>query len=170
MCLTIAVWRNDFGSFVTTRQSAAADVRQPMFSFFKREKFEPEFPIIDLKSTPDEVFSKLSAVSSVERTEDSDEKDIDYAFVVENDVTRIHVGFVNDRVSYVNYLTEQFNGSEKKKAEKLNWFLAYYGSKEEYGEPNNTGYMIFFHNTKRDLSIVYGLHMGPIRVNNHANV
>lgn len=115
-----------------------------MFSFFKKEKFEPEFPVIDLDSTPDEVFSKLSAFSSVDRTEDSDEKDIDYSFVVEKGVTRIHVGFANDRISYVNYLTEQFNGSEKKKAEKLNWFLEYYGSKEEYGEPNNTGYMIFF--------------------------
>jgi len=140
-----------------------------MFSFFKKEKFEPEFPVIDLDSTPDEVFSKLSAFSSVDRTEDSDEKDIDYSFVVEKGVTRIHVGFANDRISYVNYLTEQFNGSERKKAEKLNWFLEYYGSKEEYDEPNNTGYMIFFHNTKRNLSIVYGLHMGPIRVNNHAN-
>lgn len=140
-----------------------------MFSFFKKEKFSPKFPVIDLDSNPDEVFSKLSAFSSVDKIKDSDEKDIDYCFVAENGETRIHVGFSNDRVSYVNYLTEQFSGSENTKAEKLNWFLEYYGSKEEYGEPNDTGYMIFFHNAKRNLSIVYGLHMGPIRVNNHKN-
>ncbi|WP_111980239.1 hypothetical protein [Algibacillus agarilyticus] len=140
-----------------------------MFKLFKKVKFEPEFPIIELDLTPDEVFRTLSTLSSVERIEDSDENKIEYAFVVENDVTRIHVGFANDKISYVNYLTEQFNGSDKKKAEKLNWFLEYYGNREEYGEPNNTGYMIFFHNSKRNLSIVYGIHMGPIRVNNHGN-
>ncbi|MBB1294322.1 MULTISPECIES: hypothetical protein [unclassified Pseudoalteromonas] len=140
-----------------------------MFNIFKKVKFEPEFPIIELDLTPDKVFRKLSTFSSVERIEDSSKKDIDFEFVVENDVTRIHVGFANDRVSYINYLTDQFNSSENEKAEKLNWFLEYYGSKEEYGEPNNTAYMIFFHNTKSKLSIVYGLHMGAIRVNNLAD-
>lgn len=140
-----------------------------MFSFFKKKRFEPTFPIIELNALPDDVLKILSSFSSVEKIEDSDEKDVDFSYVSENEETCIHVGFTGDNISYVNYLTEQFNRSEKQKAEKLNWFINHYGSPEEFEEPNNTGYMIFFHNPKRSLSIVFGLHMGPVRINNHAN-
>lgn len=140
-----------------------------MLNFFKRVKFEPQFPIIELNSSPDEVFSSLSDFSMTERNDAPDEKNIDFAFVAKNNETRINVGFSNEKISYVSYLTKQFNNSSKRKAEKLDWFLNYYGNKAEYDEPNATGYMIFFHNRKRNLSIVFGLHMGPIRVNNHEN-
>jgi hypothetical protein len=140
-----------------------------MFSLFPKKKFEPKFPIIELDASPEEVKDALSKFSTVEKVEDSLEKGILYEYVADNQETRINVGFSADGISYVNYLSDQFNNNDKQRARKLDWFINHYGSAREFEDPNDTGFMIFFHNPKRKLSIVFGLHMGPIRVNNHAN-
>ncbi|WP_020407213.1 hypothetical protein [Hahella ganghwensis] len=140
-----------------------------MFSFFKEKSFKPKFPVIELDASPEDVLKALSAFSSVEKIEASDEKKVDFTYVSENKETRIHVGFTGEKISYVNYLTDQFNRNEKQKAEKLDWFINHYGRPEEFEEPYYTGYMIFFRNYKRNFSIVFGLHMAPIRINNHAD-
>lgn len=140
-----------------------------MLSLFKKKKFEPNFPIIELDASPEEVKDILSKFSSVERVEKSQGEGVDFEYVAENHETRINVGFSADKISFVNYLSDQFNNNDKKKAQKLDWFINYYGTVEEFEEPNDTGFMIFFHNPKRKLTIVFGLHMGPIRINSHVN-
>ncbi|MCH1929920.1 hypothetical protein L9G16_06980 [Shewanella sp. A25] len=137
-----------------------------MFSSFKQKIFKPLFPIIELESSPDEVFSLLSGFSPVEKIEGPDEKGVDYAYIARDSETQISVGFVDEQISYVNYLTNQFNRSHKEKALKLDWFLNHYGKREEYEEPSSTPYMVFVQNPKRKITIVLGLHMGPIRINN----
>ncbi len=139
-----------------------------MFSFFKKKVFQPNFPIIDLSASPEEVFEVLAAFGEVKAV-DSNERDIDLEYACEANGTRISVGFKAKIVSYVNYLTDHFNSSAKQRAEKLNWFLTYYGGLKDFEEPVDTGYMIFFHNPNRNLSVVFGLHKGPIRINNHAD-
>ncbi|MBQ4880576.1 hypothetical protein J8M21_25590 [Pseudoalteromonas luteoviolacea] len=140
-----------------------------MFSLFKKKKFEPNFPIIELDASAAEVKDILSKFSSVVRVEQSQGGGVDFEYVAENHETRINVGFSADKILFVNYLSEQFNNNDKKKAQKLDWFINYYGTAEEFEEPNDTGFMIFFHNPKRKLTIVFGLHMGPIRINSHVN-
>lgn len=139
-----------------------------MFSLLAK-RFEPNFPIIELEESPTEVESKLASFSTVEKLDRPEEEGIDFCFVCEDEDTRINVGFSSSTISYVNYLTNQFNRTSKQKAEKLNWFINHYGSPEEFEEPNNTGYMVFYRNPSRKLTIVLGLHKGPVRINNHVS-
>jgi hypothetical protein len=141
-----------------------------MLNLFKRKEFQPKFPIIELIDTPENVNAKLSAFSNVEKAEDSTEKDIDYTYCTQKSGTRIYVGFIDSKISYINYLTDQFSKTEKQQEEKIDWFLNHYGDDAEYAEPMITEHMIFFRNPTRKLSVVYGLQLGPIRINNLAVV
>lgn len=138
-----------------------------MFSFLKPKKFYPNFPIIDLEANPKQVFETLAKFSNVERDEESDDENADFSYVAETDETRIHVCFYNDKITYVNYLTMQFNDTDKQKGQKLRWFLDYYGGVDEFDAPRDTGYMVFCKNPKKKITVVLGLHMGPIRINRH---
>lgn len=67
-----------------------------MFSLFKRRKFEPDFPIIDLAATSNEVLEALSAYSTVEQEENSRERSVDYSYVSIKGKVRISVGISGD--------------------------------------------------------------------------
>lgn len=133
--------------------------------FFKPKRFEPDFPIIPLFATEEEAFRLLSAYSKV--TEESPGNDSAIArklLVAKTHETRISVGIWDGRVRYANYLTERFNQTDDLKGRKLGWFVDHYGGPQEFDEPNDTGYMIFWRNPGRKIRIVFGLHMGPVRV------
>jgi len=81
-----------------------------------------------------------------------------------NDETRISVGIWDGRVRFTNYRTERFNHNDDLKGRKLSWFVDYYGGSGEFEEPMDTGYMLFLRNPTKKITIVFGLHMGPVRV------
>lgn len=135
------------------------------FSFFKPKSFEPDFPIIPLYTTEEEAQTLLSQYSTVsEEDPESDRTIAQKLLVATNAETRISVGIWNGRVRFVNYRTELFNKNDKLKERKLGWFIDYYGGSDEFEEPMNTGYMIFLRNPTKKITIVFGLHMGPVRV------
>ena len=135
-----------------------------MFSFFKSKKFKPDFPIFELDESRDNVFEKLSDFAEVVTTPNPS-KDADVEYTAETEITCISIGFNGDSICYLNYLTSQHNSNDKQKAIKLHWFLNHYGKIEEYNEPSDTGYLVIFSNPIRDISVVLGLHMGPVRIN-----
>lgn len=133
--------------------------------FFKPKRFEPDFPIIPLFATEDEAFRLLSQHAAVTQEEPGNDKAIAQKLLVaKTDETRISVGIWDGRVRYANYLTERFNQNDDLKGKKLGWFVDHYGGPQEFDQPNDTGFMIFWRNPKKKLKIVFGLHMGPVRV------
>lgn len=135
------------------------------FPFFKPKRFEPDFPIIPLYAREDEARELLSQHAAVsEEDPESDRTIAQKVLVARTDETRIWVGIWNGRVRFTNYLTERFNRTDRQKAEKLIWFVNHYGSADEFEEPNNTGYMIFWRNPAKKIMLILGLHMGPVRV------
>ena len=135
------------------------------FPFFKSKNFEPNFPIIPLYATEDEARKLLSQHSPVsEEGPESDRTIAQKLLVAANSNTRISVGIWDGRVRFTNYLTEQFNQNDELKSKKLRWFVDYYGGTDEFDEPFDTGYMIFLRNPKKQITIVFGLHMGPVRI------
>ncbi|WP_038161015.1 hypothetical protein [Verrucomicrobium sp. BvORR106] len=132
----------------------------------KPRPFKPNVPIIPLYATEDEARRLLEQWSPVSVEEPEDEsRTSQRVLVASNSETRIDVGIWNGRVRFTNYLTDQFNRTDRQRSRKLNWFLDQLGGKEEFEEPNDTGYMLFIRNPKRKLMVVYGLHLGPIRIN-----
>lgn len=133
--------------------------------FFNTEKFEPDFPIIPLFATEEEANNLLQQHGEVIAEDPENDSAISQKLLVaETEETRIAVGIWDGRVRFTNYLTEQFNANDDLKAQKLGWFVEYYGGAEEFDEPNDTGYMVFLKNPKKNLMIVFGLHMGPVRI------
>lgn len=133
--------------------------------FFKSKKFEPDFPIIPLYCKEDEARALLSRHAVVvEEEPESDRTIAQKLLVAENQETRISVGIWDGRVRFTNYRTETFNQTDDLKALKLGWFVDYYGGLSEFGEPRDTGYMIFWPNPTKKIMIVFGLHMGPVRI------
>jgi hypothetical protein len=132
---------------------------------FKPQPFQPSFPIIPLYATENEARQLLEQLGPVSVEEpEGDQRISQRVLVATNPETRIDVGIWNGLVRFTNYLTDQFNRTERQRSRKLNWFLDQLGGKEEFEEPNNTGYMLFIRNPKRKLMVVYGLHMGPVRI------
>lgn len=132
---------------------------------FKPRPFQPRFPIIPLYATEDEARELLEQLGPVSVEDAEDESKISqHLLVATNSDTRIDVGIWNGRVRFTNYLTGQFNRTDRQRSRKLNWFLDQLGGNEEFEEPNDTGYMLFIRNPKRKLMVAYGLHMGPVRI------
>ena len=128
-------------------------------------QFEPDFPIIPLFATEDEARRVLSSHAEVEVEDpESDSTIAQKLLVAQTPETRIAVGIWNGRVRFTNYLTEHFNDDDEQKAKKLGWFVRHYGGAKEFEDPNDTGYMIFWRNPNRKIMIVFGLHMGPVRI------
>ena len=135
------------------------------FPFFKSKRFEPDFPIVALFSTEEDARSLLSTYAEVtEEGPGSDETIAKKLLVAQTEQTRVSVGIWDGRVRFANYLTSQFNQTDDLKGRKLGWFIDYYGGAEEFDTPKNTGFMIFWRNPKKKLLILFGLHMGPVRV------
>ena len=135
------------------------------FPFFKPKSFKPDFPIIPLYATEDEARRLLSPYARVsEEDPESDRTLAQKLLVAANDETRISVGICEGRVRFANYRTECFNQTDELKLRKLDWFIDYYGGLGEFDEPMNTGYMLFVRNPTKKIMIVFGLHMGPVRV------
>lgn len=133
--------------------------------FSKPKRFEPDFPIIPLYATEDEARKLLSQFSSFTEEEPESDRTIAQKLLVARTVgTRIAVGIWDGRVRFTNYLTEHFNQNDEMRGAKLGWFVNYYGGRAEFEEPNDTGYMIFWRNPTKKIVIVFGLHMGPVRV------
>jgi hypothetical protein len=133
--------------------------------FFKPKNFEPDFPIIPLYATEDEARKLLSRYSAVSEEDPGSDRTIAQKLLVAaNDETRISIGIWDGRVRFTNYLTERFNQNDELKGRKLSWFVDYYGGPGEFGEPMDTGYMVFLRNPTKRITIVFGLHMGPVRV------
>jgi len=133
--------------------------------FFKPKRFEPDFPIIPLFATEEEAIELLRQHAEV--TEEDPENDSTIAqklLTAQTNETRITAGIWNGRVRYTNYLTEHFNQNDDLKGKKLGWFVEHYGGAQEFDDPNDTGYMIFWRNPKKKIRIVFGLHMGPVRI------
>lgn len=134
------------------------------FPFFKSKRFEPDFPIIPLYATEEEARKLLVQYSAVSEEGPETDRTIEKLLVAGTEETQIAVGICAGRVRFINYLTERFNQTDKLKGQKLGWFVDYYGGTAEFDEPNNTGYMIFWRNPKKKIMILFGLHMGPVRV------
>ncbi|MDX1680871.1 MAG: hypothetical protein R3242_09090 [Akkermansiaceae bacterium] len=135
------------------------------FPLFKPKRFEPDFPIIPLYSTEDEARSLLEQHAEVDEEDpETDSAIAQKLLVAEKQETRITVGIWNGRVRFTNYLTESFNKNDKLKARKLAWFVDCYGGSDEFDEPADTGYMIFWRNSKKKILIFFGLHCGPVRI------
>jgi hypothetical protein len=135
------------------------------FPFLKPKRFEPDFPIIPLYATESEARAMLTNHAEVIDEEAEPNSPIAQRMLLaDNNDTRIAVGLWDGRVRYTNYLTERFNENDDMKGRKLGWFLEYYGGAEEFDEPVDTGYMIFWRNPKKKLRIVFGLHCGPVRI------
>ena len=133
--------------------------------FFKPKEFQPNFPIIPLFATEEEAILLLRQHGTVSEEDPESDKTIAHKLLVaESKETRIAVGIWNGRVRFTNYLTDLFNSTDDLKGRKLGWFVKYYGGDQEFSEPNDTGYMIFWSNPKRKIMIVFGLHMGPVRI------
>jgi len=136
-----------------------------MFSLFKRKRFEPNFPLVELYSTEAQAREILEVFAPVrEEDPETDRTIAQKVLVAENDETRIHIGIWDGRVRFTNYLTQQFDETDKLRNKKLFWFIDRYGGFSEFGQPMDTGYMLFFRNETRKLTLVYGLHMAPIRL------
>jgi hypothetical protein len=135
------------------------------YPFFKPKSLEPDFPIIPLYATEGEARTLLSRYSAVsEEDPESDRAIAQKLLVAATEETRISVGIWDGRVRFANYRTERFNKNDELKGRKLSWFVDYYGGAVEFGEPMDTGYMIFLRNPTKKITIVFGLHMGPVRV------
>jgi hypothetical protein len=135
------------------------------FPFFNPKNFEPDFPIIPLYATEDEARQLLSQFASIaEEDPESDRTIARKLLVAANNETRISVGIWDGHVRFTNYLTERFNQNDELKSKKLNWFVDHYGGIAEFEEPMDTGYMIFLRNPTKKIVIVFGLHVGPVRV------
>jgi hypothetical protein len=151
-------------------ESRQSNTKMGLFSsiaklFSKAKQFQPDFPIIPLYATEEEARQLLSQFASVAEEEpESDRTIAQKLLVAERAETRIAVGIWHGRVRFTNYLTQRFNQNDKMKGRKLGWFVNYYGGWEEFEEPNDTGYMLFLRNPTKKLVIVFGLHMGPVRV------
>ena len=135
------------------------------FSFFRPRRFKPAFPIVPLQSGEEEARELLAAHASVADVDPGSDSTIAHHCLVADDgITRVTAGIWDGRVRFMNYLTEQFNDSSKRKMEKLRWFVDHYGGRDEFDDPQDTGYMIFWRNPVRKIMIVFGLHMGPVRI------
>ena len=133
--------------------------------FFKPKRFEPDFPIIPLLATEEGARRLLSQHAEVEEEDPESDSTIAHKLLVaQTPETRIAVGIWDGRARFTNYLTEHFNKNDNLKGKKLGWFVDYYGGTQEFEEPNDTGYMIFWRNPKKKILIVFGLHMGPVRI------
>jgi hypothetical protein len=133
--------------------------------FFRAKPFSPDFPIVPLYAHEQEARNVLSQHGEVREEEPgSDSRICDKKLVAETDKTRISVGVMQGRVRFTNYLTAHFNENDERKGKKLGWFANYYGGANEFDEPKDTGHMIFWHNPKRMIMIVFGLSMGPVRI------
>jgi hypothetical protein len=133
--------------------------------FLRSKAFRPNFPIIPLNADETEARGLLSRHADVRREGPENDHTIAQAVLVaETEETRISVGIWDARVRFVNYLTSHFNDSDELKRRKLHWFVDYYGGIREFTEPKDTGFMIFWRNPKRKIILVFGLHMGPVRV------
>lgn len=131
----------------------------------KPQPFQPSFPIIPLDATENEARQLLAQLGPVSVEEpEGDQRISQRVLVATNSETRIDVGIWDGRVRFTNYLTDQFNRTERQRSRKLNWFLDQLGGNEEFEKLNDTGYMLFIRNPKRKLMVVYGLHMGPVRI------
>ncbi len=133
--------------------------------FLRPKAFKPRFPIIPLLTPEKEALGILEAHGPVERKEpdNSDETISQETLVSESSHTRISVGIFNGKVRYTNYLTEHYN-TEKKRGAKLAYFVELYGGPEEFEEPWDNGYTIFWKNPTKQIMIVFGLHLGPVRI------
>jgi hypothetical protein len=133
--------------------------------FFKPKRFEPDFPIIPLFATEEEAIGLLRQHAEVtEEDPGSDSTIAQKLLTARKAETRITAGIWDGRVRFTNYLTERFNQNNDLKGKKLGWFVEYYGGAQEFDQPNDTGYMIFWRNPKKKIMIVFGLHMGPVRI------
>jgi hypothetical protein len=135
------------------------------FSFFKPKPFEPNFPIIPLYATEEEAQRLLEQHAPVAiKDPESDSTIAQKLLVAATEETRISVGIWNGRVRFTNYLTAQFNDTDKERGRKLAWFVKQYGGEGEFDKPWDTPYMVFWKNPVRKIMIVFGLHLGPVRV------
>ncbi|WOO43318.1 hypothetical protein [Rubellicoccus peritrichatus] len=134
--------------------------------FFKPKPFEPSFPIIPLLEREEDVLQILEAHGETKRKEpDNSDRTISQETITsESEHTRISVGIFNGKVRYTSYLTEHYDESEKKRGAKLAYFLQLHGGIEEFEEPWDNGYTIFWRNKKKKILIVFGLHCGPVRI------
>jgi len=133
--------------------------------FFKPKRFEPSFPIIPLYATKEEAHSVMQQFADVVVEEPESDKAIAQRLITATrDDTRISAGLWDGRVRFTNYRTEDFNQNDDLKGRKLGWFIDYYGGTAEFDEPQDTGHMVFWRNPVRKLLIVFGLHMGPVRI------
>lgn len=133
--------------------------------FSKPKRFEPDFPIIPLFATEEDARQILSQFSTVAEEEPESDRTIAHKLLVgETAETRVAVGIWDGRVRFTNYLTQRFNQTDELKGLKLGWFVDYYGGRAQFDNPNDTGYMIFWRNPNKKIMIVFGLHMGPVRV------
>ncbi len=129
------------------------------------ECFEPDFPIIPLYIPEEEARALLGRFARV-KTEGpgSDRAIAQKVLAAEAGGTRLAIGIWEGRVRFTNYLTPRFNANDREKGKKLGWFLRYYGGRAEFGEPFDTGHMIFWKNPSRKIMLVFGNHLGPVRV------
>ena len=135
------------------------------FSLFKPKRFEPDFAIIPLYSKEEEARDLLGQHAEVNEEDPGNDVTIAQKLLVaKTQETRITAGIWDGRVRFTNYLTEKFNNNDKLKGLKLGWFVDYYGGSDEFDEPADTGYMIFWRNPKKKILIVFGLHCGPVRI------
>ncbi len=135
------------------------------FPFFRPKKFSPNFPIIPLFATEEDARNLLSQHATVtEEDPDNDKGIAQKLLVAQTDETRIAAGIWNGRVRFTNYLTDLFNKNDTLKGRKLAWFVDYYGGKEQFDELRDTGHMIFWENPLRKILIVFGVHLGPVRI------
>lgn len=133
--------------------------------FFRSKRFEPTFPIIPLHAGEAEARQLLASHALVtEEDPGSNSAIAQYLLVADDGESRLTAGIWNGRVRFANYLTSQFNDSDNQKGKKLRWFIEHYGGPDQFDEPHDTGYMIFWRNPSKKILIVFGLHMGPVRV------
>lgn len=134
--------------------------------FFRQKPFEPRFPIVPLNVPEAEAIRILEGHAPVEREEphEEDRSISQEDLVSKSDHTCIVVGIYDGRVRYVHYLTEHFNRTEKQRGAKLAYFLNLYGGIDEFDEPGDTGFLIWWRNPKRKILLMFGLHYGPVRV------
>lgn len=135
------------------------------FWIFKSKRFEPSFPIIPLRAGEAEAHQLLASHASVTKTDPGSDSSIaQHCLVADDGEARLTAGIWDGRVRYMNYLTSDFNDSDSQKAQKLQWFVDYYGGTSQFDEPRDTPYMIFWGNPIKKITIVFGLHMGPVRI------
>lgn len=135
------------------------------FPFFRPKPFEPSFPIIPLYATEGEARQILEQHAPVsEEDPESDRTIAQKVLVAATEETRLAVGIWDGRVRFVNYLTAQYNDTAKRQGRKLAWFVNHYGGQQEFDKPWDTPYMVFWKNPVKKITIVFGLHCGPVRV------